>query len=670
MFLRSVGDGTYDFVNVNTELTNLTDIDFTTPVDAATQTNAVLFAEGDGSFAFHDPMLAYLVDVDDTTNAPLTTADLVMTSVGDGTYNFKTPTVMLENVLNLDTTINSPMTTAGWSLVSDGDGTFSFQIPNISHEYINEFNTTVNSPINTADLYLQSNGDGTYSYNPLELNHASDIDWTAAPYPDKHVLTSDGDGTFSWRLPTDTFDQYIDSMLDLDHDTAFHTVTNAYLDGSVMTTVAGRTDGIKYEWRPASDFQIRFDNLIDVDTTQVTPIQPFRTPVRADTSLNPADVSSTNTQGMILVSDGDASYSFIYPELRLMVDVDYTPQDAGGLNDPLTTSGLLMMTTGTGDYVFTNELPAIQIEDILIGIDAPNEISTATMDLVLDSATGITTVDDVLEVTSLTPTRVVFVGTDSALVDNANFTYDSVNGTLTVLGDAQIDDININGSTISTPTGVELVLDPDADAAGAGVVRIQGDLHVMGTTSTINSTTVTIDDPVFTMGGDTIPTLDDGLDRGIEFNWHNGTDPKVGFFGWDRSVERFTFIPDAVNGGEIFSGTAGDVAFSEVFATGGTFGDIQIAVTDDNTIDTITNDLHISSATEDITVTGNIIPTVSADGVSTGYELGYRDPAEVNPDKLWKDIHSDSIQLENTGYLREEPIATEPFAIVMAIALG
>jgi hypothetical protein len=664
LFLKSVGDGTYDFVPINIELANLTDIDFLAPVDAATTTNAVLYAEGDGTFAWHEPMLAYLIDVDDTTNSPLTTDSLVLTSVGDGTYNFQVPTVYLENVLNLDTTINDPMNTQGWSLVSDGDGTFSFQIPNISQDYINELDTTINSPIDTADLYLQSNGDGTYSYNPLELNHASDIDWSAAPYPDRWVLVSDGDGTFTWRDPLTTFDQYIDSMLDLDHDSALATIGGAFLDGSVMTTVAGRTDGIKYEWRPASDFQIRFDNLIDVDTTQVTPIQPFRTPVKADTTIPTFDVSSTSTQGLIMISDGDASYSFIYPELRLMCDVDLTPQDTGLLNDPLTTQGLLMHTTGTGDYVFSNQLTAIQIEDILIGIDAPNEISTATMDLVLDSATGITTVDDILEVTSLTPTRVVFVGTDSALVDDATFTFDSTTTALTV------DDVTIDANTISTPAGVELVLDPDADAAGAGVVRIQGDLHVMGTTSTINSTTVTIDDPVFTMGGDTIPTLDDGLDRGIEFNWHDGVDPKVGFFGWDRSAERFTFIRDAVNGGEIFSGTAGDVAFSEVFATGGTFGDIQIAVTDDNTIDTLTNDLHISSATLDVTVTGNIIPTVGADGLGAGFDLGYRDPLEVDPPILWKDIHSESIQLEDTGYLRTEPIATEPFAIVMAIALG
>ena len=665
LVLTSLGDGTYYFRQVNVELANLTDIDFTAPVDAATQTNAVLFAEGDGTYAFHDPMLAYLADVDDTTNSPLTTDSLVLTSVGDGTYNFQVPTIQLENVLNLDTTINDPMNTAGWSLVSDGDGTFSFQIPNMSQDYINEWDTTINSPIDTPDMYLQSNGDGTYSYNPLELNHASDIDWTAAPYPDKYVLTSDGDGTFSWREPTETFDQYIDSMLDVDHDSALHTIGGAFLDGSVLTTVANRTDGIKYEWRPASDFQIRFDNLIDVDTTQITPIQPFRTPVRADTTIPTVDVSATATQGLIMVSDGDASYSFIYPELRLMVDVDYTPQDLAGLKDPLTTSGLLMMTTGTGDYVFTNELPPMQIEDLLIGIDGPNEISTATLDLVLDSATGITTVDDILEVTSLTETRVVFVGVDGSLVDDEHFTYTVATDTLTLIGDAQIDDININGNTISTGAGIELVLDPDADAAGLGIVRIQGDLHVMGTTTTINSTTVTIDDPIFTLGGDTPALLNDTLDRGIDYQWHDGVNPKLGFFGWDESTGRFTFIPDATNTGEIISGDLGYVDFA-----GGAFGDIQIAVTDPDTIDTMVNDLHISSATQDVTFTANLIPTTGADGLGAGYEIGYRDPLDVDPPILWKDIHSESIQLEDTGYLREEPIATEPFAIVMAIALG
>jgi hypothetical protein len=90
-----------------------------------------------------------------------------------------------------------------------------------------------------------------------------------------------------------------------------------------------------------------------------------------------------------------------------------------------------------------------------------------------------------------------------------------------------------------------------------GNVVVNGNLSVMGTTSTINSTTVTIDDPIFTLGGDTAPGSDDNKDRGIEFRWHNGTVAKVGFFGFDDSTGKLTFIPDATNTSEVFSGATG-----------------------------------------------------------------------------------------------------------------
>ena len=78
-------------------------------------------------------------------------------------------------------------------------------------------------------------------------------------------------------------------------------------------------------------------------------------------------------------------------------------------------------------------------------------------------------------------------------------------------------------------------------------VTISGNLTVNGTTTTVNSTTVTVDDPVFTLGGDSAPSSDDNKDRGIEFRYHTGLADKVGFFGYDDSAGKFTFIPDATN---------------------------------------------------------------------------------------------------------------------------
>jgi hypothetical protein len=132
--------------------------------------------------------------------------------------------------------------------------------------------------------------------------------------------------------------------------------------------------------------------------------------------------------------------------------------------------------------------------------------------------------------------------------------------------------VNINGNTVSTTSG-NLFLDPGQTGASSptGDVVVYGNLQVMGTTTQVNSTTVTVDDPIFTLGGDTAPTSDDNKDRGIEYRWHDGTTDKVGFFGYDDSAERFTFIADATNVSEVFAGAASDVAFGNALVDSVTF---------------------------------------------------------------------------------------------------
>jgi len=104
-----------------------------------------------------------------------------------------------------------------------------------------------------------------------------------------------------------------------------------------------------------------------------------------------------------------------------------------------------------------------------------------------------------------------------------------------------------------------VILDANKDISGIRHLTIDGNLIVNGQTTTVNSTVTTIDDPIVTLGGDTAPTSDDGKDRGIEYRWHNGTSAKIGFFGFDDSTGKFTFIPDATNSSEIFSGTTGEI---------------------------------------------------------------------------------------------------------------
>ena len=144
--------------------------------------------------------------------------------------------------------------------------------------------------------------------------------------------------------------------------------------------------------------------------------------------------------------------------------------------------------------------------------------------------------------------------------------------------------LTFNGSTLNVANNITIAdggtigSASDADAisiSASGDVTLSQDLIVNGTTTTVNSTTVTIDDPIFTVGGDSAPGSDDNKDRGIEFRYHDGSSAKIGFFGFDDSTGKFSFIPDATNASEVFSGTKGTIDVGAVeSATVSTTGNI------------------------------------------------------------------------------------------------
>ena len=151
------------------------------------------------------------------------------------------------------------------------------------------------------------------------------------------------------------------------------------------------------------------------------------------------------------------------------------------------------------------------------------------------------------------PSGIVFFGTnasDQLFESNTNFTYDGST-------------VNTPNLTVSNGGNIGSVGDPDAisidvngDVSFSQDISVAGNLTVNGTTTTVNSTVVTIEDPIIVLGSGS-PNADDNKDRGIQFNWHNGSVAKTGFFGFDDNVGKFTFVPDATITGEVVSGSAG-----------------------------------------------------------------------------------------------------------------
>ena len=128
-----------------------------------------------------------------------------------------------------------------------------------------------------------------------------------------------------------------------------------------------------------------------------------------------------------------------------------------------------------------------------IGVAATAYIKDLNVD---DNTTLGTTSGDSLTVNATTTfqNQVTFNGTTN------------ISGSTQQTGDIQIDNLKLDGNTLSTINSVqELILDPDPTTDAGGLVIIKGDLQIDGTTTTVNSASMSVNDPTIELGDPTTP---------------------------------------------------------------------------------------------------------------------------------------------------------------------
>ena len=131
-------------------------------------------------------------------------------------------------------------------------------------------------------------------------------------------------------------------------------------------------------------------------------------------------------------------------------------------------------------------------------------------------------------------------------------------GTLTSTGNIVVSDGGNIGSASDTDA---ISIAANGNVSLTQNLSVTGDLTVSGTTTTVNSTVMTVVDPIMTLqtasGGGALSS-DSNKDVGLAMQYFSGT-AKTAFLGYDDSAGKLTFIPEASISSEVVSGTVGTI---------------------------------------------------------------------------------------------------------------
>ena len=282
--------------------------------------------------------------------------------------------------------------------------------------------------------------------------------------------------------------------------------------------------------------------------------------VTSNTTFTLPDGDGSNGQFLKTDGSGQLSFGTVVSSLSLAAD--------SGSNDSFSTGETLTFTGGEGiDTTVSDNQITIAGEDASTtnkGLASFNSsqftVSSGAVSLnnsfLVTESEGIgsndndTTLPTSAAVKDYVDTNITAQDLDTA-GDSGTGAIDLDSQSLTIAGTTNEIETVASGQTITIGL-------PNNVTVGNNLT-VDGNLTVNGTQTTVNSTTVTVDDPIFVVGGDSAPSSDDNKDRGIEFRYHNGSAAKIGFFGFDDSTGKFTFVPDATDNSAIISGTKGNL---------------------------------------------------------------------------------------------------------------
>ena len=311
-----------------------------------------------------------------------------------------------------------------------------------------------------------------------------------------------------------------------------------------------------------------------------------------DAQITAQDLDFQGDNGGALSIDLDSE------TLSILGDTGITTTGSGNqvlidLNDTAVTPGSYGSQTAIPTFTVDQQgrLTAAGTVTVATALTVDGDSGTGDVDLLTDDLQITGTANEIVTAASKSGTDVtlqiglpndVTIGQDLSVTRDTTVTRNlTVNGS-TILGDSTSDTVTTGGN-----------------------LTVGGNLVVNGTTTSVNSTTITLDDPVLVLA-DNSGTSVDGIDRGVRFKYGDGSAVKEGFFGFDHQSGRFVFTKDEdFSGGEDASSPWHDAQFGGVYAD-----NVRIAIDGTNEISTGSGNLILDSAggtvqvDDDLDVTG------------------------------------------------------------------
>ena len=495
----------------------------------------------------------------------------------------------------------------------------------------------------------RANSDTFTSGDTIKAAHLNDeFDQLVAAFHEttghKHDGSTDGDGAAITSLPANCtlpddikliFGTNSDVFIQYD-ETTTDSLRIAALDGAALgiTLAADNGDDAGDEWKlnVADGGVLTLGNDINSAHTYVThlTLTPNATvanstaafagnvTVAGDLTISGDDLTmGTNTSGHVLVADGSN-----FNPVALSGDVTIASNGAVTIANQAVENAML-----ADDAVGADELAANAVVNASVASDAAiavsktalvagTNITLSTNTLNVDDAFLINSGDDTTSGVVTSAGYKLNVGAGSGDVTTQ---FQQGGTTLFTVGidDSDSEKFKIHSSTSLADTS-------DLEITSAGVVSLASDLNVggntiltgnltvNGTTTTVNTATMGVVDPIIhlqtaadggALGSDT------NKDVGIVMQYHNGSAAKNAFLGWDDSAEKLTFVPDASLSSEVVTGSVGTiVANLEGNVTGNTSG----------TAATVTNAAQ-SNITSLGTLTTLTVDSIIIDGTNIGH---------------------------------------------------